>query len=75
MIRFRIPQSVWLQRLACLYTAASWPLDRVVVRTCWASAPGPQPYIHSTSQDTHLSRFLVSDPEHPLGTRSSSWAI
>ena len=45
VIRFRIPQSVWLQRLSCLYTAPSWALDRVVVRTGWASAPGPQPYI------------------------------
>ena len=75
VIRFRIPQSVWLQRLACLYTAPSWPLWQGCGENWLGLCTRPTAVYPRFSQDMHLSRPLVSDPEHPLGTWSSSWAI
>lgn len=55
---FGTVQSTWLQRLGHLYTAPSWPLDRVMVRTDSGFCAGPT----VLPRDTHLSSFLVPGP-------------
>lgn len=52
---FGKPQSIWLQRLGHLYTAPSWPLDRVMVRT--GSGFCTRPTV--LPRNTHLSTLSV----------------